>query len=72
LKQSGALNEELIYQPGHAIHDEYAEYKAAARRAGEDSVAYKKKARELKAINTHEQEEDKELAPLAAAASKSA
>jgi hypothetical protein len=61
LKQSGALNEEFIYQPGHTIHDGYAEYKAAARRAGEDSVVYKKKARELKAIDAHEQEEHKQL-----------
>ncbi|KAG7294620.1 hypothetical protein NEMBOFW57_004696 [Staphylotrichum longicolle] len=72
LKQSGALNEKLNYQPGHAIYDEYNEYKAAAEEAKKDSKAYKDKARYLGTTKVPKQEAQKQLAPLAAAASKSA
>ncbi|KAK3292944.1 uncharacterized protein B0H64DRAFT_203660, partial [Chaetomium fimeti] len=72
LKESGALNEKLEYQPKHTIHNKYMEYKAADRRAGEDRVAYNQKANELKVNGAHEQETHKQLAPLAAAAYKSA
>ena len=32
-------------------HDKYADYEAAAKRAGKDSVAYKRKTHELNTIN---------------------
>ncbi|KAH6857031.1 hypothetical protein B0I37DRAFT_443611 [Chaetomium sp. MPI-CAGE-AT-0009] len=56
---SGALNEELIYQPGELlshVQPKYEEYKAAATRAAEHSVAYKQKVRELKPYDAHNQE----------------
>jgi hypothetical protein len=50
------------------VHDKYAQYKAAATRPGDDTVAYKRKAREMKAINARHQKKERQLTPLAAAA----
>lgn len=72
LIRSGALDKKLRYQRGHAIDNEYKDFKAAAKRAGQDSQAYNDKVKELKANQTPKPERDKQLAALAAAASKSA
>ncbi len=71
LIESGALDKKLKYQPGHAIHDQYIEHKAAGRIAGEASASYKNKREELHA-DAETPEGHRQLAPLAMAASKAA
>jgi conjugal transfer/entry exclusion protein len=78
LKQAGALTDKLRYKPGHEIYSEYAGYKAAAKTANDDIKKYKGQANKLKKRTRDEakavdkMEDEKSLAMLAAAASKSA
>ena len=51
LREAGALDSKLRYQPGHDICIEYHKYKAADEKAEEDSVWYKKRAKDLEATN---------------------
>lgn len=86
MKQAGALDDKLRYQPGHAIYEEYHDYKAVEKEAGRDSTLYKKRAKELRDTNclpahslrkcpagvAFAQDANKQLAILAEAASTSA
>ncbi len=86
LKQAGALDDKLRYQPGHAIYEEYHDYKAADKKAGQDSTLYRKRVKKLQdtnclpahgsrnrpAVAAFAEDANKQLAILAEAASTSA